>query len=260
MHVFSMHTWRKIEFPFPASCAPTIIHRKPKLTPSDIWLCEFTYWLARGCCTHWWEGRAGLVVTGSPACVGRSTSRWAPGSHWGGDPVLGCLCPPWWQKSTFSHKTDLKGKPPEQVLWVSLGSWVILILHWTCGQVDISKKSSNENGSMFLIEHQCLLSLMSHSYNPVGFTNVCFEGWVTRETKLKRAEACRTFYPSFLCYCEISWKALFARGVGVAGTLTAILYLCVKRMMMLGGKWQKKQVSSSTGDFGGNSREQWRGW
>ena len=72
---------------------------------------KFTYWLVRGCYTHWWEDQAGLAATGFPACVGRSTSRWAQGSRWGGGPALGCLCPPWWQKSSFSPKLDFRGKP-----------------------------------------------------------------------------------------------------------------------------------------------------
>lgn len=138
-----------------------------------------------------------------------------------------------------------------------------LILHWAGVEVDIPPKNSLfENGSMLLSEPKCLLPLMSPRYNLVGLANVCFEGcyWGNKVKKGGSIKGdCRTFYPSFLCYCEISWKALFARGVGEAGTLTAIPYLRVKRMVPVGGKWQKRQVSSSTGDFDGHSLEQWRG-
>lgn len=113
------------------SCPSTVIHINQNTTVT-LWemptiaeqtYSHFTYWLVRGCCSHWWEDQAGLAATGSPAYAGRSTSRWAQGSRWGGGLALGCLCPPWWQKSTFSHKTDLRGKPLQQELRVSVRSW-----------------------------------------------------------------------------------------------------------------------------------------
>lgn len=114
-------TQREIELPVPTSCPLTISQKNQNITVVCLvmWtsqckyrLYEFTYWLVRGYYTRWWEDQAGLVGTGSPTCVERSTSRWAQESRWGGGLALGCLCPPWWQKSTLSHKTDLKEKPP----------------------------------------------------------------------------------------------------------------------------------------------------
>lgn len=140
--------------------------------------------------------------------------------------------------------------------------WFNPPLSWCTSRYSPKKNSLSKNGSMLLSEPKCLLPLMSPRYNLVGLANVCFEGcyWGNKVKKGGSIKGdCRTFYPSFLCYCEISWKALFARGVGEVGTLTAIPYLRVKGMVPVGGKWQKKQVSSSTGDFDGHSLEQWRG-
>lgn len=81
-----------------------------------------------------------------------------------------------------------------------------------------------------------------------GFTKCVLWGLSDWGNKVKKGGSikgdCRTFYPSFLCYCEISWKALFAGGVGEAGALTAIPYLHVERKVLVGGQAQKKQVQA----------------
>lgn len=146
----TVHTFDRGESPQvnqDASCPPVVIHRNQTQQPSH-WQCQqlrskyykFTYWLVRGCYTHWWEDQAGLVATGFPACAGRSTSRWAQGSRWGGGPALGFLCPPWWRKSTFSHKTDLQGETTVTGAVSQYGILGDLFLHRAAARVDIPPK------------------------------------------------------------------------------------------------------------------------
>lgn len=87
----------------------TLPHAKCEPTQRKLKSCSnSTHWLVRGCCIHWEAVPAGLEATGSPTCGGRSRSRWARGSRWGGGPAPGCPSQPWWLSPPTSHeKTSL---------------------------------------------------------------------------------------------------------------------------------------------------------
>lgn len=87
----------------------TLPHAKRKPTRRKLKSCSnSTYWLVRGCCIHWEAVPVGLEATGSPTCGGKSRSRWARGSRWGGGPAPGCPSQPWWLSPPTSHeKTSL---------------------------------------------------------------------------------------------------------------------------------------------------------
>lgn len=102
----SAHIQRRLNLLLPTSCHSTsqpaqeaergtgTHHVRGEYKPTKR--AKFTYWLVKGCCTHWWAVLAGQEATGSPTYGGRSRNKWALGSRWGGGPAPGCPSQPWW--------------------------------------------------------------------------------------------------------------------------------------------------------------------
>ncbi len=136
------HMQRKVNLSLSVSCHSTTIPQSSQsVAQSHIWFTnqdtesknikslKFTYWLAKVCCTHWWAVLAGPEARGSLTCGGRSRSRWALGSHWGGGPAQGCPSQPWWLKSTSSHKqTSLKKKHCNKLLKKQESVWIPVLI------------------------------------------------------------------------------------------------------------------------------------
>lgn len=215
---------------------------------------EFTYWLVRGCCTHWWGDPAGLEETGSPACGGRSRSRWAWGSRWGGGPALGCPSQPSWLKSTSSHKSDLS----ENTTWttgrrVSVEPCDDLIPHRDTAGVDIPEDCQ----ALFCLENLSagvLIKMATVDLTPIKScwlgACVCW-GLSYWGNKDKRKPSGFFFYPSFLAIVKPAKRPYLWEALG--GLALARPFLIFRERGLGGGEAKARQKASRV-------RNRWLWW